>query len=336
MLTAIYAILIFLVLITVHEFGHFITAKKAGITVHEFAIGMGPAIFKKEKNGTLYSLRVFPLGGYCALEGEDGDSDDENAFCNKSVLKRFVVLFAGAAMNIITGFLVFVIIFFNVSAVNVPVVNSLMENYPASDAGLMVGDRITKVNGTRINIQQDLSFELSRYKGGEIEVEYERDGKRGEVSITPKQSEDGTYLIGFVTGAEKLGLISRIKHAFYYTLFMSKVVIVSFYDLITGAVSIKLMSGPVGIVNEINTAAKSGILDVLSLMGLISVNLGIFNLLPLPALDGGRLLFLLIEAVRRKKLPAEKEGMVHFIGFALLILLMLFATFNDITRIFAK
>ncbi|MDD3765643.1 MAG: RIP metalloprotease RseP [Eubacteriales bacterium] len=334
MTTAISAILIFLLLITVHEFGHFIAAKAVGIRVLEFAIGMGPAIFKRKKGETLYSLRVLPVGGFCKMEGEDEESDDEAAFGNKSPWKRLIVLVAGAFMNIFTGFLIFVVIMSAISQTYVPVIEKVIEDYPAEAAGLMEGDRITKINGTRINIYQDLHFEMSRNAGSEIKIEFVRNGEKKSTILTPLKDENGEYKIGFYPSVAKHGFIGRLRNSFYYTLYTSKIIIVSLIDLLRGGYSVKEVSGPVGIVQHIGEAAKTSIWDLLNLTAFITINLGVFNLLPIPALDGGRILFVLVEAVRRKKIPAEKEGLVHFVGFALLILLMIFATTNDISRIF--
>lgn len=333
MLTAISAIIIFLLLILVHEFGHFIVAKSVGIRVLEFAIGMGPALFKKQRGETLYSVRALPIGGFCKMEGEDEESDDERAFGNKKIWQRFLVLVAGALMNILTGFIIFLVIMAMRAQIQVPVVNEIVDGSPAQQAGLLPGDRITQINGAKINIQEDFDFEMSRYSSGEVKVGYLRDKQRYSTVLTPMQSDEGRYIVGFTKSIKDLTLSSRIRSAYYSTLYFSKVVVVSLGDLITGRYSYKDMSGPVGIVQYIGAAAKTGILDLLYLTALITINLGVFNLLPIPALDGGRVLFLIVEAVRRKKIPADKEGLVHFIGFALLILLMILATTNDIGRL---
>lgn len=334
MVTAISAVVVFLLLILVHELGHFVSAKLTGIRVREFAIGMGPVIFKRQKGETVYSVRALPIGGYCKMEGEDEESEDERAFGKKGIPQRFLVLVSGAFMNIVIGFVLFVILMFTQQQIYVPVVDTVLEGSPAQQAGLAPGDRVIRLNGTKINILNDFSFEMSRCNGGEIRVEYLRGGQKQRVSVVPRPDESGRYLIGFTNSVADLTFSSRISNAYYMTMFTSKVVLVSLADIIAGRVSYKDMSGPVGIVQHIGEAAKTGILDLVSLTAFITINLGVFNLLPLPALDGGRLMFLLLEAVRRKKLPAEKEGLVHFIGFALLILLMIFATTNDIGRFF--
>ncbi|MCK9479175.1 MAG: RIP metalloprotease RseP [Firmicutes bacterium] len=336
MITAISAVVIFLLLILVHEFGHFATAKLVGIKVTEFSIGMGPAIIKKQKGETLYSVRALPIGGFCNMEGEDSESEDERAFSNKSILSRFVVLVSGAFMNILTGFLIFIIIMFTQQQAYTPTVSTVLENSPAQHAGLMPGDKITRINGAKIHIQNDFAFEMSRYRGGEIKIGYLRDGKKQNTILVPEQNDEGRYIIGINNSIKQLTFTSKIADSFYMTVFTSKAVIVSLADLLAGRHSYKDMSGPVGIIQHIGVAAKEGILDLIGLTAFITINLGVFNLLPIPALDGGRLMFLIVEAVRRKKIPPEKEGLVHFIGFALLILLMIFATTNDIGRFFKK
>lgn len=338
MATVVASVLIFLVLVMIHEFGHFAVAKACGVTVREFAVGMGPLIFKKEYKGTVYSLRCIPIGGFCSLEGEDEDSADEGAFGNKSPFKRILILAAGAAMNILLGFVLMCIIMFSksASAVPVPVIDSVQEQSAAEDAGLMPGDRIVRINGEKIQTQMELKFELSRYRGGNINIDYIRDKEHKSVVLTPKAGEDGSYYIGFVAKVEPLDFSGRLYHAFWYTAFYGKAILVSVWDLITGSIGMESMSGPVGIVSEIGNAASRGVGDILQLAALITINLGLFNLLPLPALDGGRIFFVLAEVVTRRKIPAEKEGFVHLVGFALLIGLMIFATWNDISRIFLK
>lgn len=339
MLTAISAIIVFSLLITVHEFGHFITAKKAGITVHEFSIGMGKAIWQKMKNGTVYSIRILPIGGFCKMEGEDGDSADDGAFCNKSAWKRFTVLFAGAFMNIVTGFVLFVILISLSSPIASTSVGEILPDYPFATAGIQVGDRIVRLEGenysTNVNLYSDISFFKFRNGNDGANITFERDGERFTKYIEQKKDEKtGSFIYGFVPMAEEQGVISTIKNAFYQSVFTVKMVIESFVMLITGQVPMSDMAGPVGIVKEIGSAAKMGILNVINLAALLSINLGVANLLPIPALDGGRILILLIEKIRRKPLKAEHEGMIHFIGFALLMILMVFVTFSDITRLF--
>lgn len=334
MVTAFWAIVVFLILIFVHEFGHFIAAKSVGITVHEFALGMGPAIFKKQYKETEYSIRILPIGGYCKMEGEDESSDDAGAFSNKSAIARLFVLVSGAFMNLLLGLIVFIVIMFMTQQVPIPVIDTIVPNSGAQIAGLQSGDRITKINNAKINSYSDLKFQLSRYNNGEILVSYIRDGANNTISLVPIKSEDGSFIIGLKPQVETLTFTTRLQNAYYQTAYWSKVVLISLGDLITGKINLNQMSGPAGIVSAIGSAAKQGVLDLLYLVAMITINLGVFNLLPIPALDGGRVFFIIIELIRRKKIPAEKEGVVHLVGFALLILLMIVATSNDIGRIF--
>ncbi|MBO4898467.1 MAG: RIP metalloprotease RseP [Clostridia bacterium] len=333
-MTAVYAILIFGLLIFIHEFGHFTAAKSFNILVHEFSIGMGPAIFKKKKGETQYSLRAFPIGGFVKLEGEDGSSDSPRAFCNAKAWKRIIVLVAGAAMNILLGFIIYIFIFSFASGIATPVVKSVSENSPAAEAGIMPGDRIVRVGGSKVNIYSDISLDLYLNGGNPIDITVSRGGEIKTFNITPK-NDDGRYILGFKPELEKPAPGIVLHSAFYNTIFIVKAVYVSLKELIFGRVPVNEMSGPVGIVGEISKAAKYGILDVLSLAALIAVNLGVMNMLPFPALDGGRVIFVLIEILRGgKQLKPEVEGYVHMIGFMLLIALMLFITYSDITKLF--
>lgn len=341
-LTIIGAILIFSVIVTVHEFGHFITARMAGVTVHEFAVGMGPAIFKRtSKKNITYSVRILPIGGYCKIEGEDEESEDEGAFGNKKPLPRIIILAAGAFMNLLLGFVVVLALITTtvIPAGGIP--STVVESVnPDSDAAsfLQPGDKIIGVNGNRINIKRDLSFELSKTGGAETELTI----LRGKEKITEKflpmevEYEDGQkgYVIGFNVAMGKITPWGILKESFFQTIWMVKLVFVSLGMLFSGQAGVSDLSGPVGVVHAMNTVAQTGFLNLLYFGAFLAVNIGIMNLLPLPALDGGRILFVLIELIFGKPVPRDKEGWVHFIGFALLILLMVYATWNDIIRIF--
>ena len=343
--TIIFALLMFSLIIFVHELGHFIAARLFKVTVHEFAIGMGPILFSRTKNNIKYSIRAIPMGGFCAMEGEDEESDDEGALNKKPWYKKFIILFAGAFMNIVLGFLI-TLILISVSGIwgggiSAPVVQSTMEEADASHF-LEEGDKILKVGKTNINIVSDISFALSQETGDEISVTVKRNGKKITQNIKPYEIsyEDGTKgkLIGFTTKIVPAGPLNILKESFYRTVWMGKLVVVSLKMLIFGQVGLNQMSGPIGVVSAMNQTAQAGsgidgFLSLLFLSAFISVNIGLMNLLPIPALDGGRIFFTLIEAVRRKPIPPEKEGIVHFIGLILLIALMLFATWNDILRL---
>jgi regulator of sigma E protease len=336
-MTIIIAIIIFGILIFVHELGHFTAAKFFGIKVHEFAIGMGPALFKKTKGDTKYSLRCLPIGGYVSLEGEDTPSDDEGAFCKKPAYARLIVLVAGAVMNIIIGFIVFVIIYAFAKQIQIPVIDKVVENSPAYVAGLMEGDRIVDINGSKVNLQSDVTYAIHKNGGKVADITVIRSGAEKTFQIEPMLDKaSNLYKIGFYSTIVDVSPVLAVKSAYYNTFFVIKLVYSSLVDMVMGRVSLSDISGPVGIVNEMGKAAQSGILDILSLMALIAVNLGVMNLLPLPALDGGRIFFILIELIRRKPIKPEYEGYVHLAGLVLLLTLMVVVTYSDVLKFFTK
>ena len=336
------AVLIFCVIVVVHEFGHFIVARKCGIDVQEFAIGMGPVIFKKQGKHTLFTLRLLPLGGFCSM-GEDEESDNENSFRNKSVWRRIAVIAAGAIMNLILGFILSLIIFLVAGKVTTTIIAEIVPGSGCEAAGMAVGDRITKVNGLHIFTANDIIYELRNDEDGVLDFVVERDGEKltfnGVKFGLTVDEETGERVLNYdfkvymknMTAAE---LFPAAANKFMY---YSRLILMSLRDLISGKYGLNNLQGPVGIVTVISESAQESGLDIgylLDIAMLISVNVGIFNLLPLPALDGGRLVFLIIEAIRRKPIKAETEGMVHFAGFALLMLLMIIVTFNDVKNIF--
>ncbi|OUP50045.1 RIP metalloprotease RseP [Lachnoclostridium sp. An181] len=339
----IFALLIFSAIITIHEFGHFIIAKKNHIDVMEFAIGMGPKLIGKEYKGTLYSIRLLPIGGFCAMGEDDTDVENltENSFNNKSVWARMAVIFAGPAANFILAFLLSVILV-GWLGYDQPVAGGIVENSPAWEAGLQEGDRIVKMDNKTIHIFREITVYNQMNAGKEVKVTYERDGKRDTVAIQPQKSEDGSYLFGISgNGNTKANPLTALQYGLYEVKYWISTTIDSLKMLFTGAVGVDQLSGPVGIVNLVDDSYDAnkvyGIGAVVStfmnIAILISANLGVMNLLPIPALDGGRLLFLIVEAIRGKKWSQEKESMINFAGFALLMALMVFVMFNDIKRI---
>ena len=330
-MTIIYAILIFCVLIFVHEFGHFITAKMCGVKVNEFAIGMGPAFFKKQRGETLYALRVFPIGGYCAMEGEDEDSDHPRAFNNQPAWQRAIVLAAGSLMNLLTCVVLLIVIAFSAGQATTTL-DKVEPGSPAEVAGLQAGDTIKKIDGEEmddwntlvqtIGYSEEESLDITVSRDGEeitvpVGLEYNKEQKRNMIGITPKMERH--FFDSISAGIKNTGNMTVMM---YDTL----------RQLFTGDVSVKELSGPVGIVYAVNETAKSGILYVIYLAALLSLNLAIINMLPLPALDGGRLLFLLIRKITGKRVTDEMEGRIHFIGIMLLLLLLVYVTFNDVIR----
>ena len=341
LLTAIAAILIFAVLIFVHELGHFIAAKALGVKVNEFALGMGPKLISKQKGETLYSLRLIPVGGFCAMEGEDDEGESERAFSRKKPWKRLIILLAGAAMNILLGFVLLVGINSTADGFVEPQVSEVVQGSAAESAGLAPGDRIIRANGRSINIMQDFSWEMTNNKNadGTLNLVVKNGGEKREITLTPNEV-DGKISYGIILATSENSFFNNIGKSFYSTGFYSRVIIDSLIDMVTGKVSLSQVSGPVGIVNEIGNAVEQaqktgfeGIINLIGLAILLTINLGVFNLLPLPALDGGRILFVIIEMIRRKPIPVEKEAVVHFIGIVLLLGLSVLIAFKDIFTI---
>lgn len=341
-------ILIFCVIVLSHEFGHFIVAKKNGIHVVEFFIGMGPTLFSFVKGDTKYSLKLLPIGGACVFEGEDGLEKEkgelsEGAFPNAPVWVRFATVFAGPLFNFLTAYLMAVIIVW-ACGVSLPVVQSVSEGGAAQEAGLEEGDVILKMNGHGIHMQEQVYFFSAVNKGEPITVVYERQGEKHSVTVNPLFSEaDNRYYMG-ITSGEYLdcSVLQVFQYAFYTMEYTVQSTFTSLSMLVTGQLSKDDVSGPVGIVKVVDETydvakdygVSSVVLSMINIALLLSVNLGIINLLPLPALDGGRLVFLLIEAIRGKPIPPEKEGMVHLGGMMALMVLMVIVLFNDISKFF--
>ncbi|MBO5409135.1 MAG: site-2 protease family protein [Clostridia bacterium] len=331
-LTAVCVILIFGLIILIHELGHFVTAKLFGVTVHEFAIGMGPKLFGKQLGETFYSVRLIPMGGYVKMEGEDEDSESEGAFSKKKPWQRFIILFAGAFMNLLLGLSLLVIL----NSVNpefsvIPTmqIESTMPGMGAEQAGILPGDKLLEIDGSRVFTQLDLNLTMSEKET--VSVTVARNGEKLDFQVPLTEGK-----IGIIRKVEDKHLWNVLSYSYFEAFSIVKLTYQSFFGMFTGAVSVDQMSGPVGIVTEIGNAVQQGFLDVLFLALLISLNLGVVNLLPLPALDGGRIVFVLWEMITRKKLKPEHEGIVHFIGFILLIVFMLYITKNDIAKLFIK
>jgi len=342
-MSIIIAILIFSLLIIIHELGHFLTARAFGVPINEFAIGMGPKLISKVsgKTGIRYSLRLLPIGGFVSMVGEDEESDDVNAFNRKPAWQRLIILSAGALMNLILGLVLMCII----SVATSPIGSTTILRFQTDDAlsqstGLMPGDTILEINGTNVYFANDLVYTIMREAVEPVDVTVRRNGEKTVVENVsfPSVTEQGV-LFGaadfFVLACERTpGTVFR--YAVSQSAWSVRMIWESFIDLITGRYGVEQMSGPVGVTTAIGEAAKSGgIMNVLNLCALITINLGIFNLFPLPALDGGRIVFLVIEWIRGKPLKPEYEGYVHFVGIVLLMLLMVFITYKDIMRLFA-
>ena len=333
------AILMFGFLIFIHEFGHYTAARIFRVTINEFAIGMGPKLLSRisPKTGIRYSLRALPIGGYVAMVGEDEESDDPGALCAKPVWQRIIITAAGAAMNLLVGFLVMTILV-SFSTLGGTVVADFFEGATSSSYGLQVEDRIVKIDDTRVHTATDLVYTIMHDARGPVDVTVERDGQMivlADVQF-PNFTEAG-HVYGdrdfYVYAVEKTPL-SVAHQAFWQSANTVQMIWDSLYDLVFGEYTVEDLSGPVGVTQAISEAAEQGSYNFGFMFVFISVNLGIFNLLPLPALDGGRLLFQCVELIFRRPINRNIEGYIHFVGIMLLVLLMVFVTFQDISKIF--
>jgi regulator of sigma E protease len=343
-LSIILAIIIFSIIIIFHELGHFLVAKKCDVKVNEFCLGLGPTIFHVTKGETTYSLKLLPFGGACMMEGEDEESNDGRAFNNKKVWQRFAIVFAGPFFNFIMAYVLSVILIGAVGY-DVPVITGVIEGYSAEAEGMQAGDTIVSLNHYQVHFYQEISVYSFFHPGETMEVTYERDGQRYTATITPKYDEEsGRYLLGIQGDYTRVrgNVLTTLAYGFYEMKYQIYTVFESLGMLVTGQLGLNDMSGPVGIVKTIgdtyDESVSSGafyvLMNMINIAILLSANLGVMNLLPLPALDGGRLVFFIIEAIRGKRVNEELEGKVHFLGFALLMVLMVVIMFNDIHKLF--
>ena len=343
------AIIIFGILIAIHEFGHFTAAKLCGVKVEEFAIGMGPALFKKQKGETVYALRILPIGGFCAMAGEDEESDDPRAFTNQSFWKKFVILCAGSFMNLVLGIVLILIMYAGAQAFVTPTIDHFMDGCPYEGAEAMQpGDTFYSIDGQRIYLVSDVSSFLIR-GDGVYDIVMLRDGEKVELkdfALTTKtyaEYADEGPKYGFVFGYTEATFGAKLEYTWDTTLEFSRLVWLGLGDLINGRVGLKDMSGPVGIVDMMNEvgqqaeSAKAAADNLLYISAFIAINLAIMNMLPIPALDGGRVFLMIvtviIEAVSRKKLDPKYEGYIHLGGMVLLLGLMALVMYNDIAKL---
>ena len=355
-ITLIAALIVFSAVIAIHEFGHFTVAKLCGIQVNEFSIGMGPVLWKKTRKGTQYSLRALPVGGFVALEGEESPESQqaeaardaqeqpiaENAgipLNDAPVWQRALVMAAGAFMNFVLGFVVLIILVAaQDGAITSKTIYSVEEGALCGQTGLQAGDEILAVNGRRCFVANDILYELVRTEAYRADFTVKRDGQKVElpdVQFDTWQDDSGeTHMsLGFVVYGIKKTPVSVLKEAWNSTLYYGRIVFTSLADLLRGRESINNLSGPVGIVTAIGQAASYGWQDLLELLALITINLGIFNLLPFPALDGGKVVFLIVEGVTGRAVPEKLQSVLTIAAFGLLFGLMIFATYNDIVRL---
>ncbi len=345
-LLIIFGILLFNFIIFAHEFGHFFWAKKFGVKVNEFALGMGPRLLKFKKGETVFSVRAFPIGGFCEMEGEDKESEGEGSLGSKKPWQRMVIVAFGAIMNIVVGFFMILIITFQMNKLPTTTIDSFSEKSVSSVCGLRENDQILKINGVKTNSAKEIFFGIGAYSDKEFEVQVKREGEVITLSnvrfpTVVTKNGDEVNIVDFKVKSEDKKFLNVIRYSCQETISIVKIVWRSLVGVITKKISIKNMSGPVGIVAQISDTTVAGLEisliaalnNILIMMALITINLGVFNLLPLPALDGGRLVFLLSEMILGKKIDPKYEGFIHTAGFFLFIALMLWITYADIIRL---
>ncbi len=361
--TILAAILVFGIIIAIHEFGHFLAAKLNGIQVNEFAIGMGPKIIKFRKGETLYSLRLLPIGGFCSMEGEDTSSDNPRAYEKKKVWQRMIVVLAGAFMNIVLGFVLLIVTTcmndivptryvnypatetlktygYNVSSWSLMVLEGEAPVSTSAECGLMADDELVSINGSYIWTITDFNYKLQTTDENDFTLEVIRDGEKITLEHVKFEHKLSGGRLDFIFTGEEKNIGNVISFSLRDTVATGKLVWMSIGDLITGKYGFHELSGPVGTISVISEAATYGsniterLSSLLSLTVFITINVGIFNLLPIPGLDGSRFLFMVIEAIRRKPISKEKEAIVHLIGMAALFMLMIAVTIQDVTKFF--
>ena len=345
------AILVFGVLIAVHELGHFMAAKACGVRVNEFSIGMGPALWKKQKGETQYSLRLFPVGGFCAMEGEEEDSDDPTALNNQGFWAKLLIFAAGAAMNFIAGLLIILVLYADAQAFYVPVVAGFADGCPLESAdGLQEGDRLLRIDGEKVYVYSDISLLMGLNKTGAFDLQIERNGE--VITLRDFTMERREYTdqngkaytgYGLYFGAEEATLGRKLSYSWNNAMDFARLVRLSLQMLVTGQAGVKDLSGPVGIVSTMTqvgeqaATTRAAVENIAYLAALIAVKLAVMNLLPLPALDGGKIFFLVINAVSmqlfKKQIPAKYENYIHFAGLILLLALMAVITFSDVWKL---
>ncbi|MBE5956965.1 MAG: RIP metalloprotease RseP [Lachnospiraceae bacterium] len=341
-MSIIVALIIFSVIIIIHELGHFLLAKLNGVYVQEFTLGLGPTLFGFKMGETEYCLKALPFGGSCVMLGEEEACDDERAFNKKNVWQRMSIVLAGPVFNFILAFFLSLFLV-GFSGADIPVISQVEPGSPAAEAGIMAGDEIVKMDGSPVYNFREIVYKMLLNKGGDpVTFVYERDGERQEVTITPKKSEAGNYLTGIAGGAKvKQDFFGVIKYAALEVRCQVKVVFWSLRYMISGYFTPDDIAGPVGIVNMIGDTYEEAkvygvltiFLSMVNIAVMISANLGVMNLLPIPALDGGRILFYLIEILRGKPMDPDKEGKIHMIGLMILLTLMVLILFNDVKNI---
>lgn len=344
-------VIIFGIIVIIHEFGHFLAAKACGVAVLEFAAGMGGMLCSKKIGNTVYSLRILPIGGFCRMKGEES-STEPDSFAAASIIERIIIILAGPFMNFLLAFALFSVIIMNVG-VSTAEISDIIDGYPAQQAGIEAGDKIIKINNTKIHSGDDISYYLSRNTKASVDLTIKRsNGEKYETSLIPV-NESGRLITGVylknkspffhlsVDGFERAGFLESLRSGYWRMWFMVKVSMNGIIEFFTLKVGLDKVAGPIGLTTVIDdayeqtiqTGLRTMLLSMINITALLSANLGIMNLLPIPALDGGRFIFLLAELLRGKPVNPEKEGFIHFVGFALIMMFGLFIAFHDIFRI---
>lgn len=334
-------LLIIAVLVLAHEWGHFITARKIGIPVHEFSLGFGYKLFSVTRDGVQYSVRLFPLGGFVRMAGEEmGDNEDPAGFNSRKPWEKILVSFAGPFMNFVLALIIFILVYAAIGvplAVDEPLIGKVIAGNPAAQAGMQPGDLVVAVNGDRIAAWNEFTDEIAAASEGQVlKVDVERNGQIIALEIIPSRTEGSVNpTIGVINAVQyqRQGIITSMKMGLVQTYTMTVLLLQSLGMLITGGAAVNDLAGPVGITKLVGDVARIGPVFVLNFAAFLSINLGLINLLPIPALDGSKIVFSLVEAVRRKPLDPEKEGFIHWVGFMLLMLLIVLVTYNDIIRL---
>ena len=347
LITLFWFIIILGAIVGIHEFGHFLFAKLSNTYVYEFSIGMGKKLFshRKKDSETEFNIRLVPIGGFVSICGENAIEDEsipkDRQMCNKSFLQRFLILFAGPAFNFVFAFVLLFISALIYGCISTkPVIGNVMEGYPAYEAGLREGDLIKKIDGKKVNSWDAALLKIQTANGKELTFTIEENGQTKDIKVSPilEKAEDGTesYKYGISTnGVKERGFIKSLNYAISKTESLFGTMIETLKYLFTGRAKVNDLSGPVGIYSLVGEQAKAGLESIIYLTAYLSINVGALNLVPFPAFDGGRILFLIIEKLTKKKIPAKVENMVNTIGFLAIIGLMIFVTFNDILRLFS-
>ena len=329
------------VLVLAHEWGHFMVARKVGIPVYEFSLGFGYKLFSVTRDGVEYSVRIFPLGGFVRMAGEEmGDNQDPKGFSHRRPWEKMLVSFSGPFMNFVLAAVIFIFIYAAIgipSAIEEPIIGKVIPDNPAAQAGLMEGDRVLQVNDVEISSWSEFTAQIAANPEGQtMQIEVKREDQTVKLKMVPVRTEGNEHpTIGVISAVkyERQGIFTSIKMGLIQTFSMTVVLLQSIWMLITGGASVNDLAGPVGITKLVGDVAQIGSVFVLNFAAFLSINLGLLNLLPIPALDGSKIVFSLVEAIRRKPIDPEKEGFIHWIGFMFLILLIVLVTYNDIIRL---